>query len=171
MDYSKQRWVLKTPPHLPYLDTIVNQYPDAAIIHTHRDPMDVMGSISSLSCTLHSAFSDDIDPVEIAANEVIFFSEMLKVGMAQRDAMTDKDSRFFDVQFSDIITDPIAIIDNLYRHFDFDFTLEARQAMQNYLNHRPRDKHGTHQYTLKDFGLSREEHTHLFQEYNQRYGF
>lgn len=171
VDYSKQRWVLKTPPHLPYLDTIVNQYPDAAIIHTHRDPMDVMGSISSLSCTLHSAFSDDIDPVEIAANEVIFFSEMLKVGMAQRDAMTDKDSRFFDVQFSDIITDPIAIIDNLYRHFDFDFTLEARQAMQNYLNHRPRDKHGTHQYTLKDFGLSREEHTHLFQEYNQRYGF
>ena len=73
--------------------------------------------------------------------------------MAQRDAMPDKDSRFFDVQFSDIITDPIAIIDNLYKHFGFDFSTEARQAMQHYLDHRPRDKHGTHQYTLEDFGL------------------
>ena len=171
VDYSKQRWVLKTPPHLAYLDAIVKQYPDAAIIQTHRDPMDVMGSISSLSCTLHSAFSDDIDPMEIAANEVVFFSEMLKAGMAQRDAMPDKDSRFFDVQFSDIITDPIAIIDNLYQHFGFDFSTEARQAMQHYLDHRPRDKHGTHQYTLEDFSLSRKAHKPLFQEYNQRYGF
>ncbi len=133
--------------------------------------MAVMVSISSLSCTLHSAFSDDIDPMEIAANEVVFFSEMLKAGMAQRDAMPDKDSRFFDVQFSDIITDPIAIIDNLYQHFGFDFSTEARQAMQHYLDYRPRDKHGTHQYTLEEFGLSRKEHNPLFQEYNQRYGF
>jgi hypothetical protein len=78
---------------------------------------------------------------------------------------------FFDVQFSDIITDPIAIIDNLYQHFGFDFSTEARQAMQHYLDHRPRDKHGTHQYTLEDFGLSRKAHNPLFQEYNQRYGF
>ncbi len=171
VDYKKQRWVLKTPPHLAYIDAIVRQYPDAAIIQTHRDPMDVMGSISSLSCTLHSAFSDDIDPKEIAANEVLFFSALLKQGMAQRDAMPDRDSRFFDVQFSDIISDPIASIDKIYRHFGFYFSAEARQAMQQYLENRPRDKHGTHHYTLEDFGLSRREHKPRFQEYNHRYGF
>jgi hypothetical protein len=171
VDYSKQRWVLKTPPHLACLNTLVKQYPDAAVIQTHRDPMDVIGSISSLSCTLHSAFSDDIDPIEVAAGEVEFFSEMLKVGMAQRDAMADKDSRFFDVQFSDIISDPIAIIEKLYHHFGFYFSAEARQAMQDYLDNRPRDKHGRHQYTLKDFGLSREKHGSLFSDYNQGFGF
>ena len=171
VDYKKQRWVLKTPPHLAYIDAIVRQYPDAAIIQTHRDPMDVMASISSLSCTLHGAFSDDIDPEEIAAKEVLFFSAILKQGMAQRDAMPDRDSRFFDVQFSDIIAEPIAIIDKLYRHFGFDFSVEARHVMQQYLDNRPRDKHGKHHYTLKDFGLSRQEHKPLFQEYNRRYGF
>lgn len=171
VDYKKQRWVLKTPPHLAYIDAIVRQYPDAAIIQTHRDPMDVMGSISSLSCTLHGAFSDDIDPEEIATNEVLFFSAILKQGMAQRDAMPDRDSRFFDVQFSDIITEPLAIIEKIYQHFGFDFNAEARHAMQHYLDSKPRDKHGTHQYSLKDFNLSRQEHKPLFQEYNRRYGF
>ena len=171
VDYNKQRWVLKTPPHLAYLDAIVRQYPDAAIIQTHRDPMDVMGSISSLSCSLHGAFSDHIDPAEIAANEVQFFSKILKQGMAQRDAMPDRNSRFFDVQFSDIITDPIAIIDKIYKHFGFDFSAGAQHAMQRYLDNRPRDKHGTHQYNLQDFNLSRQEHKSLFQEYNRRYGF
>ena len=48
VDYMEQRWVLKTPPHLAYLDVLIRQYPDAAIVQTHRAPMDVLGSISSL---------------------------------------------------------------------------------------------------------------------------
>jgi hypothetical protein len=169
VDYMEQRWVLKTPPHLAYLDTLINQYPDAAIVQTHRAPMDVLGSISSLSCTLHSAFSDDINPVETGQAEADYFSEMLRLGMDQRRAMADEESRIFDVQFRDIVSNPIKVIENLYDHFDFDFNETVRVAMQDYLDSRPRDKHGEHHYTLEKFGLSQKEHAPLFADYCKRF--
>ena len=169
VDYKAQRWVLKTPPHLAYLDTLIKQYPDAAIVQTHRAPMDVLASISSLSCTLHSAFSDDIDPVAIAQAEADYFSEMLRLGMEQRTDMPDEDNRIFDVQFDDIIADPIQVIENLYNHFGFEFSNAVRGAMQDYLDKRPRDKHGEHHYTLEKFGLSRHQHGPLFNDYCKRF--
>jgi hypothetical protein len=169
VDYMEQRWVLKTPPHLAYLDALIKQYPDAAIVQTHRAPMDVLGSISSLSCTLHSAFSDDIDPIATGQAEVDYFSEMLRMGMEQRAAMSDESSRFFDVQFNDIISDPIKVIEKLYAHFNFNFDAIVRQAMQDYLDNRPRDKHGEHHYTLQKFGLSEEQHGALFADYCKRF--
>lgn len=169
-DYHKTRWVLKTPPHLAYLDAIIKQYPDAALVQTHRDPVDVMGSISSLACTLHSAFSDEIEPMATGQCEAEFFSAMLNQGIASRDAMPDAGSRFFDVQFNDIVSDPIGVIESIYQHFNFSFTPEARAAMQRYLDHRPRDKHGRHQYRLEDYGLSRDQLGVLFGDYCQRFG-
>lgn len=165
VDYMEQRWVLKTPPHLAYLDTLINQYPDAAIVQTHRAPMEVLASVSSLACTLHSAFSDDVDPVVTGQAEAAHYSEMLRRGMEHRAAMTDKDSRIFDVQFNDLITDPVKVIENLYDHFGFDFSDTVRGAMQDYMKHRPRDKHGEHHYTLEKFGLSQHQHGPLFADY------
>ena len=170
VDYMEERWVLKTPPHLAYLDFLIKQYPDAAIVQTHRAPMDVLGSISSLSCTLHSAFSDNIDVSATGQAEARYFSEMLRMGMAQRSALEDEDSRIFDIHFKDIISDPITVIENLYAHFDFDFTETARTAMEDYLESRPRDKHGEHQYSLEKFGLSKQQHAPLFVEYCKRFG-
>lgn len=169
VDYMEQRWVLKTPPHLAYLDTLINQYPDAAIVQTHRAPMDVLASISSLSCTLHSAFSDDIDLNATAQAEVDYFSKMLKQGMQKRAAMADEDIRIFDVQFNDLISDPIKVVEQLYDHFNFEFGDGVRVAMQEYLNRRPRDKHGEHHYTLEKFGLNQQQCAALFTDYCKRF--
>lgn len=171
VDYMERRWVLKTPSHLAYLNALIKQYPDAAIIQTHRAPMEVLGSISSLSCTLHSAFSDHIDVIATGQAEVDYFSEMLRMGMEQRAAMLDEDSRFFDVQFEDIISNPIRIIEDLYEHFGFEFSDEVRRSMQKYLDKRPRDKHGEHKYTLEKFGISEQQHGSLFTDYSNRFGF
>lgn len=169
-DYRKTRWVLKTPAHLPYLDTLIKQYPDAALVHTHRDPVDVMGSISSLACTLHSAFSDRVDPLATGPREAEFFSDTLNQAIALRETIPNASKRFFDVQFNDIVADPIAVIEAIYQHFNFSFTPEARSAMQSYMDNRPRDKHGRHHYTLDDYGLTRDELSVLFGDYCQRFG-
>ncbi len=169
-EYACERWVLKTPPHLAYLNELVAQYPDAALVWTHRDPMSVIGSLSSLSCTLHSAMSDHIDPKVTGQHESEYFSSLLNQGIAQREAIPDSDSRFFDVAFKDIITDPVSIIEKMYAHFGFDFSDELRARMQSYLDDRPREKHGKHSYTLADYGLSKEEQGPLFAAYRERYG-
>ena len=172
VDYSKPRWLLKTPGHLPFIQAIVDEYPSAAIVQTHRDPMRVIASLASLTCALRSAFSDEIDPVQTAANETTHYARMLKTGMEQRDRIEAKEGpgRFFDVQFEDILNRPLEVIEELYGHFGFEWSLDVRNRMHTYLQNRPREKHGKHSYTLEEFGLSREEHGPLFAEYCQRFG-
>ena len=39
-----ERWILKAPIHLFGLETLLETYPDAKIVFTHRDPVDAMAS-------------------------------------------------------------------------------------------------------------------------------
>lgn len=64
----------------------------------------------------------------------------------------------------------MAAIERLYAHFDFEFTPEARLAMERYLAQRPREKHGVHRYTLEEFGLGKASHGGLFEDYCRRFG-
>src|SRR6202011_2501091 len=41
-------WVLKSPPNLYWLNTMLETYPDARVVMTHRDPAELMPSIASL---------------------------------------------------------------------------------------------------------------------------
>ncbi len=63
--FGAVQWVLKSPAHLGALPTILSVYPDARIIVTHRDPLTVLPSVSSLVATLRLAFSDDVDMTDI----------------------------------------------------------------------------------------------------------
>ena len=172
VDFSKPRWLLKSPGHLPFIQAIVDEYPNAAIIQTHRDPMKVMASVSSLACVLHSAFSNDIDPLKTAACETAHYSGMLEACLEQRDHIEKKEGpgRFFDVQFEDILKRPFDVVEQLYAHFGFEWNADIRARMETYLRNRPRDKHGTHQYTLEEFGLSEEKDGPLFSKYRERFG-
>ena len=172
VDYRLPRWVLKSPGHLPFIRALVDEYPTAAIVQTHRDPMQVMASLASFACSLHSAFSDDVDAVETAAQEAAHYAAMLEAGMEQRKRIeaADGPGRFFDVRFDDIVTRPLEVMEELYAHFGFEWSSDLRDRMQSYLKNHPREKHGKHSYTLDEFGLSHEEHGPLFAAYRERFG-
>ena len=38
VDYSKPRWLLKSPGHLPFIQANLDEYPNGKIVQTHRDP-------------------------------------------------------------------------------------------------------------------------------------
>src|SRR6201987_2044694 len=54
----ERRFVLKAPAHLHSLEAILAVYPDAQIVHTYRDPFQVVPSLANLTFILKSAFSD-----------------------------------------------------------------------------------------------------------------
>src|SRR6202007_2695721 len=49
-------WNLKMPSHGLYIDTLLEVYPDARLIWTHRDPLTATSSFCSLIKTGHNAF-------------------------------------------------------------------------------------------------------------------
>ncbi len=56
------RWVLKSPAHLGYLDTLRAEFPDVHVVHMHRNPRTTVASGASLNATLHAMHADSVDP-------------------------------------------------------------------------------------------------------------
>lgn len=161
------RWVLKAPGHLFGLDALLQRYPDARIIQTHRDPLKVMASIASLATVLRRAFSDSADPKQIAADWCNRWETALSRSLDIRDRWPAE--RFFDIAYADLVAEPLTAVERLYEFLGWPLSSQARDAMQRFLSANPKDKHGAHRYGLSDFGLDRAVETQRFARYCERF--
>jgi hypothetical protein len=162
------RWVLKAPGHLFALEGLLQRYPDAKIVQTHRDPLRVMASMASHATVLRRAFSDRAEPRQIAADWADRWARALDRFLAVRDRSPA--AQFLDVSYESIEQDPLATIERVYDFLGWPLTGEARAAINAFLAANPKNKHGVHRYTLEQFGLSRAAETARFRDYCERFG-
>jgi hypothetical protein len=163
------RWVLKTPAHLGYLDTLFRVFPGAHVIHMHRDPVDTIASGASLNTTLWRMHADDVDPRKVGRQWLERMAWTNGRAMAVRDRMPGAGKRFTDVWFRDAVSDPIGQVQRIYEHVGIDFTGDARSAMTRWLAEDAREKLAAHRYTAEDFGLSRGQIREEFAGYMARF--
>lgn len=169
LQYNKpgKHWALKTPPHLGAIGDILKAYPDARIVQTHRDPTRVMASVSSLYYALRGLCTDYVDPYALGKLELATWSKQLNMGLEARKAVPEKAGQFFDLQFEELLDNPIACVKRLYQHFEMDFSAEAEKAMRDYMRDNQRAKHGHHHYTLEMFGLNKADIDEAFRKYRE----
>ncbi|MDT7537760.1 MAG: hypothetical protein QOI82_1345 [Actinomycetota bacterium] len=163
-----ERWILKTPGHLMWLDTLLHVFPDALLVHTHRDPTAVLASVSSLMYGFRSAMSDHVDKREVGREQLEAWTWGLQRTMAVRDRLAP--NRVIDIQYDDTVNDPVGTVRRVYEHFGLDRTPAVDEGVRTYLAENPRDKHGAHRYTLAEFGLDRDEVEAAFKAYRERFG-
>jgi hypothetical protein len=161
------RWTLKNPWHPLYLDTLIDTYPDAQLVMTHRDPAEVVGSICSLIKHVRAVYSDDVDLKGIGAS----FMDTFQIMIDRVDAFKAKhgEDAIHDVQYAQIMRDPIGTVRGIYERFDEPFTSEAAAAMQAYMANNQKGKHGKHTYDLAEYGLTKEDVHERFKSYIERY--
>jgi hypothetical protein len=167
----RERWVLKAPAHMNWLPALFAVYPDAHVVQTHRDPLQVMGSVASLLSAILWMRSDDVDPAIIHASfggEA--FARQLEGVMRFRDSGACDPGRFHDVRYQDLMADPWGTIAGVYKRFGFELTPEARARMQSYLAHKPKGKFGRHEYSFADLGLDLATERARFAVYQARCG-
>jgi hypothetical protein len=167
VDLGPERWVLKTPGHLPYLQYLLAQYPDARIVWTHRRPLDAMASFSSLTYTLRSGFSRSIEPLATSAYEFRHFAEIVARGMKERQTLDT--GQFIDVGFNAICADPMAVVQRIYEQLALDLSSDAQARMREYLRRRPRHLYGEHRYSAAAFGLDAACEQQLYGNYLTQY--
>ena len=163
-------WVLKAPSHLFTLETLMQVYPDARLILTHRDPLKVLPSCASFSEVLRGSFTDCVDR-KLLGMEIARHWERgayLAVKFCQNRA--DSDERIFNVQYAELVKDPMAVVRQIYRHFDMELTGESEAAMLRFLAQNPRNRHGVHRYTLEEFGLDRDSERQSFEFFTDFFG-
>ena len=165
-----ERWVLKAPAHLFGIAALFEVYPDAAVILTHRDPLEVVGSLASLTTALRGTFSDEVDPVRVGAEMTRRWADGLHRALRVRDEGDVPANRFLDVRYTDLVRDPLGTVRLIYHHFDLVLTPAAKERMRRYLAQHPKDKHGRHSYTLAEFGLDPDEESARYRSYCQRFG-
>ena len=163
-------WVLKTPGHLGAIDAILAVYPDACIIQTHRNPSNVLPSTASLYYALRDLCTDTVDPVALGNQQIDYWSQQLEAGIKAREALPQHAHQFYDMHFTDLMNDPFGAIENIYKHFDMNFTPEAKSAMQAFLADNTREKHGKHHYTAEMYGMTEEHLTQAFKHYCDYFG-
>lgn len=162
------QWVLKYPKHLLALDTLLQTYPDARLVWTHRDPAVVLPSVASLTGYMRSP-TPGYDPVRFGPEWATMEEMVLRRGLSTRDRNPDP-HRDHDVHYADLMRDPIGTIEGVYDQFGLTLTAEAARAMQAWIDGHPQREHGTHRYTAEEFGLSTDRLRRRFSFYSERFG-
>lgn len=159
--------MLKAPGHLFALQALLERYPDAKIIQTHRDPLRVMASMASHATVLRRAFSAVADPEQIAADWAERWGRALHDFLEVRDR-ADR-GQFLDLSYDDIERSPLASAERIYDFLGWPYTGAARHVMENFLRANPKNKHGVHRYSLEQYGLDRATEIARFKSYCERF--
>ena len=162
-----ERWVLKTPHHLEFLDPLLEVFPDATIVQTHRDPLKTSASFFSMVTHARAIFSDEVDPQAVAHHWLRKLGRMVGRAMSTRERV--KDQGFVDVSYYDLMSDPLAELGRIYEQVGWALPESTRSKMEASRKVNRKDKHGRHQYKLEDFGMSGDDVEPVMAAYRSRY--
>ncbi|MFZ2445259.1 MAG: sulfotransferase [Syntrophobacteraceae bacterium] len=163
-------WVLKAPSHLFTLETLLHVYPDARIVMTHRDPLKVLPSCASFTEVLRGSFTDCLDRKQLGVEIARHWEKGGRIAIEFCQSNGNSRGRLFNVQYADLVREPMAVVRLIYRHFDMELTPESETAMRRFLAKNPQNRHGVHRYSLGEFGLDRNAERRSFEFYTDFFG-
>ncbi|CPW27447.1 sulfotransferase family protein [Mycobacteroides abscessus] len=151
----EKRWVLKNPSHLFALDALMEVYPDALVIQTHRPAETIIASVCSLNEHATEGWSETFTGATLGADQLDTWARGLESFKSAR-AKYDE-SQFCDVDYFDFISDPIGTVESIYRHFGLELSASALVEMQKMNDESQKGPRAPkHVYSLADYGLSKE---------------
>lgn len=163
-------WVLKTGQHNLALDTLLDTYPNAGIIVTHRDPVKIATSFTSLSTLLRSMGSDHVDGRAVARDWCPRLALMFDIAMRVRDSGRYPKERFYDMQFRDLVGNWRGVVERIYDQFGLELKGDAVDAMARFMDANKQGKDGKHAYTPEQYGIDVPTERERFRRYTDRYG-
>ena len=164
---GRRRWLLKMPFHLMELAVLLETYPDAVFIQTHRDPVEFMGSWNSIVERIRGFSTEPRPPLETGAEQLAFMSGMLNDAMRFRASNPELEERWVDVRYTDLVDDPMAVVNDIYERHNWPLESDAANAMREWLRiqEEQRREEPPHEYRLEDYGLTPETVNEAFAPY------
>lgn len=141
------RWLLKSPQHMENLAAMKAVFPDATMVITHRDPVAVIKSLTTMLAYSDRLRRDPVDPPGNARHWIARIERLLRECLAQRQAWPAEQS--IDVLFHEYMADQEATMRHIYEMAGLDLTGDAENALLAYLAENPRNRHGKVIYDLE----------------------
>tara|TARA_R110002049_G_scaffold308150_1_gene511113 strand:+ start:8825 stop:10090 length:1266 start_codon:yes stop_codon:yes gene_type:complete len=169
--YKRKHWLLKNPIWIDMIPQVLEVYPDAKIILTHRDPVVVADSIVNVMGTLYWWRTDDpwgggmMEELVMPNNRAQSQNNLIR----WMEEGVLKPGAHSNVLYQDFMSDPTAVIRQIYQDLSLTLTAEALDAMLKYLDDRPQTKYGKYKYKSID-GAALQVERKLFKHYQDYFG-
>jgi hypothetical protein len=164
---QSKTWLLKAPDHLGHIDLLFEMFPDATVVHTHRDPVVAISSLAALSVATRRMYTDHPDPKDAGSFALEHRSGDLRSYLKERP--NHDENRFVDASFREIVDDTTGVIERICAATALDLDDKSRAAMQAWETDNPAGKHGQHKYSLQSVGLDAEQVSTTFADYTEAY--
>ncbi|MCG3170215.1 MAG: hypothetical protein CALGDGBN_01754 [Pseudomonadales bacterium] len=155
----RRRWVLKMPGYIDHAEHVLRVYPDARFLHTHRDPLKVIPSMTSFIGAIVWMRSDRVMdvPVFVGMMSAEFDRRFELVRSLQARGLLRRDN-YVDVLYSRLVESPLASVEAIYKQLGMQFSEAARERMQAWLAARAQAsrRYADHRYDLAQTGLDPE---------------
>jgi hypothetical protein len=156
MNDADKRWVLKNPSHLFALDALFATYPDALVVQCHRPAETIMASMCSLAQHTTEGWSTTFVGAQIGQDSLETWSRGLELFNAER--VKHDSARFYDMDYFELIADPVRTVEGIYNAFGIELTDAARKAMEDSdAESKQGPRAPKHTYSLEDYGLTTEQ--------------
>ena len=164
---QEAQWLLKAPVHLMELEALMDAYPDACFIQTHREPREFTGSWVSLVEQLRARTTEPTPRSVLGPAQLADISTMLDRAVDFREAHPELQQRWCDVSYLDLIDNPWATVRAIYEHFDWTLEPAAVAAMEAWQERQAerRRREVRHSYDLADYDLTGESVDAAFSRY------
>lgn len=143
----RDRWVLKCPQHLEQMGPLMETFPDATIVVTHRDPVSVIQSAATMLTYGARMTYSSPRPEFYLEYWTDRIRRLLEASVRDRHLLPS--DRTVDVLFDEFMADDVSTVEHIYEVANLPMTNESRAQMQAYLQAHPRGKDGQVVYDLR----------------------
>jgi hypothetical protein len=161
------RYLGKTPHHQENLDVLFEVFPDAKVIVTHRDPLKVVASFSSMMVHAGAMLAKHVDAKKVGRRIADQMVNSVERAIAAREHTPP--GVILDVHYRDLVADPLAEMRKIHAFADLEWNVDSEQRVEQWQRENPQHKYGTHRYELADFGLDADELDARFKQYRERF--
>lgn len=159
-----KRILLKSPPHLGRIRTLLKIFPSARFIHILRNPYAVYGSTRKLwkDCLAYSHLQK-ITPSEV--NAIIFEWYETLFELFERDRKVIPERLLYEMRFEDLEKEPLTELRKIYEALDLPGFDHYRQKVSGYLEKIADYKKNQYVLTSEDRFQVRTRWSRIFKRY------
>jgi hypothetical protein len=165
-----KQWILKSPDHVHTLEHLLTVFPDAMVIQTHRNPLEVLKSSMQLTAVLEGTFARTDDRAQTWKREARNLAEHIESITSFREGHPELKGWFIDVKYHELVADPLAVVHQIYQRLDKPLTKMVAARMQCLALRRSRYKGHHGGRTLEHLGMDGPTLTRRFDGYCSRFG-
>jgi hypothetical protein len=161
----KARWILKCPTHLGHLKTLIDLFPNAMIVWTHRDPITVVPSICSLvetSRAMHLRRIDNDARADIGRMALDTMPDLVDRARTARTRIPP--AQIIDLPYPVLTANPIDTVQELYGRLGLRWRTEDEQRVAAVAHRGPGRRH---EYALSEYGINESDVEQGFGDYGQ----